>query len=150
MDRLNIWEDGVRFFVARPLVGWGSGSYYTSLYFATPEAEQMNAISGPRNPEIHTAHNAVITIAAENGLLGLVPFMGMLISLGLLLWRSPHQARWGILAFMLQQLFDDQWLHPITSILLGMAVAVCLFEWRGIADRFHGNGRSGKQIEAKG
>jgi hypothetical protein len=122
--RVDFWQEGLRFFVARPLTGWGTGSYLSSL--ANP-SDIMNATVNYHRTGMHTAHNALITVAAENGLLGLVPLGGLLIALIRCCWRSRHPARWGLLAFSIQQFFDDQWLHPVVSILLGCCLAVCLF-----------------------
>jgi len=121
-DRLTFWEEGTRLFLARPLTGWGSGSYRESYKTETP----MNAIT--ERTGMHTAHNALLTIAAENGIAGVVTFMGFAGSLALTVRRSDNPLKWGALAFAVQQIFDDQWLHPVTSILFGLVVGACLPE----------------------
>jgi len=108
--RLDLWQDGIRLFLSSPIMGHGTGSYAALGSY-----------------QLDTAHNAMITIAAENGLFGLIPMIWMLIAAGREIARSPHPAKWGLMAFWIQQMFDDQWLHPITSILLGIAAAVCIF-----------------------
>jgi hypothetical protein len=128
LGRLSIWEEGLRFFWARPLLGWGTGSYLASL--SAPD-NIMNAVVNFQRIGLHTAHNALITIAAENGLLGLVPLVGLLVIVFMSARKSEHPARWGLLAFGIQQMFDDQWLHPVTSIVLGCCLAVCLFYREG-------------------
>jgi O-antigen ligase/polysaccharide polymerase Wzy-like membrane protein len=127
LARVDFWVEGLRFAAARPLTGWGSGSYYTSLAGTGPAAE-MNAVVDFERTGMHTAHNAAITIAAENGLPGLVAFAGLAGSVFVLARRSTDPARWGLLAFWVQQFFDDQWLHPVTAVLLGLALAACLFK----------------------
>jgi hypothetical protein len=113
-DRLGILGEGVRCFLAHPLTGIGSGNFRT----ATTDGTIM-----------YTAHNALITVAAENGLLGLVPLVGLLVSLFKQVSKSTHPARWGLLAFAIQQMVDDQWLHLdlVTSVMIGCALAVCLY-----------------------
>jgi hypothetical protein len=120
--RVTIWNEGLQFFMARPLIGWGTGEYMISVI---DPSSPMNSVA--RTTNMLSAHNALITVAAENGLLGLVPFIGFLISLFRQAAKSSHPARWGLLAFSIQQLFDDNWLDPVTSILLGCSLAVCLF-----------------------
>lgn len=122
--RFDFWREGMDLFAARPLTGWGSGSYYESLVSDSPAAQQMNAVT--ERTGMHTAHNAAVTIAAENGLPGLLSFVALVIGMVRLAARSRHPARYGLLAFAIQQIVDDQWLHPVTSILLGLAFGVCL------------------------
>jgi len=126
-DRVNFWEEGTRFFLARPVTGWGSGSYRTSIIKSSPAADVMNAVVFKRTG-MHTAHNALITVAAENGLMGLVPFTGFALGLFSFARRSASPMKWGVLAFAIQQLFDDQWLHPVTSIILGFTLAMLVKE----------------------
>ena len=126
--RLDYWREGLQLFVARPLAGWGSGSYGASLHSDGAEASQMLVAAGGERTGMPHAHNALVTIAAEDGLLGLIVFGAMAAGVFSLVRRSTHPARWGLLAFWVQQLVDDQWLHPVTAVLLGLALAACLFE----------------------
>lgn len=128
LSRVDYWREGVALFAAQPLTGWGSSSYSTSLDSDSAEAQKMNAIT-ERTGMPH-AHNALVTIMAENGLVGLAAFGGMAAGVFALVRRSRSPARWGLLAFWAQQLFDDQWLHPVTAVLLGLAIGTCLFEQR--------------------
>lgn len=124
LARLDYWQEGGRLFLARPLTGWGTGSYYTSLN--NPAAGEMNATVNHQRTNQHTAHNALITVATENGLMGLIPLVMLIIGVVNVARTSTHPARWSLLAFAVQQLFDDQWLHPVAVLLLGLAVGVCL------------------------
>lgn len=120
--RAQIWPEAVRFFLARPLTGWGPGSYYASLANDTPEAKRMNAVVGAARTVYGHAHNAVLTIAVENGLLGLAPLAWLLVVCGRIVWRSEHPAKWSVIAFAFQQGVDDTWLYPPMSIMLGLAL----------------------------
>lgn len=122
LDRLNFWTEGARLFAARPLMGWGSGSYRSSLLNPGAAAAMMNAVT--QRTGMHTAHNALITIAAENGLMGLIPFAGLGLGVFSYARRSSSPLKWSVLAFAIQQCFDDQWLHPITSIIIGLSLAM--------------------------
>lgn len=108
--RVDIWREGVKVFMAHPLAGSGTGSFtYTPIGRTT-------------------THNAALTIAAENGLIGLAVFVAWLIGIGSLVMRSNHIAKYNLIAFSVQQIVDDQWLHPITAILLGVVIAISLFQ----------------------
>lgn len=124
LGRFEFWNEGIRFFLARPLTGWGSSSYGVSL--TSPAGAAMNQVVNFKRTEMQTAHNALITIAAENGILGLISFIGFGAGLARIVYNSQHPARWGLAAFWFQQCFDDQWLHPIGVILMGFVIWLCL------------------------
>jgi hypothetical protein len=111
--RVELWRDAVRIFIEHPFAGSGTGSY------------TANTVTG-----MDTAHNAALTIAAENGLIGIAAFLAWLVALVLLIARSTSAAKFHILAFSIQQLVDDQWLHPVTAILLGAVIGICI-RWQG-------------------
>ncbi len=108
--RVDIWSDAAQMFLASPIVGHGSGTY----------AEVTGG-------SLATAHNAALTIAAENGLIGLAAFAAWVFGAGALVIHSSHAAKFNLFAFSVQQVVDDQWLHPVTAILLGAMLAVCIF-----------------------
>lgn len=109
--RADIWNEALTIFRAHPLTGIGTGAYI---------AHTQTGMA--------TAHNAALTIAAENGLLGLTAFALWLVPAGALVIRSNHIAKYNLVAFAIQQTVDDQWLHPVTAILLGAVIAVCLLK----------------------
>jgi O-antigen ligase len=98
-------------FLASPIYGHGTGSYLTLA---------GNGMA--------TAHNAALTIAAENGLIGLVAFGVWLYHTAAHVIRSVDPLRFNLLAFTVQQIVDDQWLHPVNAILIGIALSVCIFQ----------------------
>jgi len=128
LSRLDYWREGTQLFLARPLAGWGSDSYRTSLESMLPDARAMNTTT-PRTG-MNTAHNAIITLAAENGLMGLIPFGFLIVGVARAVAKTNHPAKWSLLAFAVQMLFDDLWLHPITVVVLGLMVGNCLQDAR--------------------
>lgn len=111
--RVDLWRAGVDMFMSHPITGFGTGSYLLPVN---------------NGMVMTTAHNAALTIAAENGLIGLTAFIAWIIGAGVLIARSSHVAKYNLLAFSVQQIVDDQWLHPVSAILLGVVLAVCLFQ----------------------
>jgi len=107
--RVDAWREAVDIFVQSPWIGIGSGTYIT------------HAASGAS-----MAHNAALTIAAENGLLGLSALIVWLVPVAVIVMRSKHIAKYNLLAFAVQQAVDDQWLHPVSAILIGVMLAVCI------------------------
>lgn len=107
--RFDVWTEALGLFLARPLAGFGTGTYITLT-----------------NTGMATAHNAVLTIAAENGVIGLSAFGIWFVLVGLRVMQSASLAKYNLFAFTVQQMVDDQWLHPVTAILLGATIGICL------------------------
>ncbi|MBN1824296.1 MAG: O-antigen ligase family protein [Endomicrobiales bacterium] len=63
-DRVPFWTNGLKIFIARPLLGVGIANYGTGL-------EKHAGNDAPRSP----AHNQYITMAAETGIAGLVVYL---------------------------------------------------------------------------
>jgi hypothetical protein len=104
--RLGTWTEAGRLFLARPVTGWGAGSY---PHLAQNEQFHPHADSFP------------LTVAAEQGLLGLLAWGWLLYEVARRAWRSEDRARWGMVAFCVQNLVDCTlwWYWP------GIAVTAC-------------------------
>jgi hypothetical protein len=104
--RLGTWEEAGRLFLERPLVGWGSGSY---PLLSENETEHPHADSLP------------MTIAAENGLLGLLAFGWLAVEFARIVARSDDPARLGLVAFATHNLVDCMlWWYWV-----GIAAVLC-------------------------
>ena len=68
--RANLVSGGIELFGNRPVAGYGSGSF--SLSF-------REQVSGPKAP-VTESHTEPITVAAEQGLIGLAVYLGLIIS----------------------------------------------------------------------
>ncbi len=74
--RVRIWQGTLKMIKARPLVGWGLGTYYVvypnfrvPAYFLNPHA--VNATDH--------AHDELLEIWSETGIIGLIVFLGFII-----------------------------------------------------------------------
>ena len=85
--RLWIWEASVRMIVANPLLGVGGGGFPFEYETYRPEPDRRDSVS--------FAHNIVLQIAAEFGLLGLAPFLVLIGTAIVRGWRAAR--RGGIL-----------------------------------------------------
>ena len=77
LERINRWWSAIRMFQARPLVGWGPGTYQF-VYAPFQSVEQKTVIStnvGNRG----TAHSEYLLALSEQGVIGLLSFVVMLI-----------------------------------------------------------------------
>lgn len=82
--RLMLWEAGVRMWQTSPVFGVGGGAFAPLLLEYRPEGYLRNRAT--------TAHNMYITILAENGIAGIVPFIGIIVFTIIILWRTEYRA----------------------------------------------------------
>jgi O-antigen ligase len=77
-DRLKLWNVGLRVLEARPLTGWGPGTYALAQERFSPDSRSREIIlqMGPALNE--SPHNTYIQIAAELGLIGLAFYLAIL------------------------------------------------------------------------
>jgi O-antigen ligase len=119
--RLDLVKGGGRLFEHRPVYGWGSGSY-------TEEFREQERVSSERAAD--ASHTIPVTIAAEQGALGLLVYVALLVAAFLRLLRGARAspARAGIVAAF-AGLMLHTWLYaafledPLTWVLLAVGTA---------------------------
>lgn len=87
LTRLYIWSSAVKMFVDHSWLGVGPGAFFYNY----PKYEH------PEIPERHSfphAHNAVLNVLVENGVLGFLAFTALALELGLRSWRLLHRPDW--------------------------------------------------------
>jgi O-antigen ligase len=124
--RTKLISGGLELLVQRPLYGYGSGSFETE-YKRRGKASSANATSA--------SHTIPITVAAEQGILGLAVYVALLIAAFLVLFsgagRSPPRIT---IAACFAALVLHTWTYadfledPITWTLLGIGVALARAE----------------------
>lgn len=77
-DRFKLWSIGTQAIQARPVFGWGPGSYAFAQERFNPESRSRSVIQqlGPSLTE--SPHNTYIQTAAEMGLVGLALYLAIL------------------------------------------------------------------------
>jgi O-antigen ligase len=114
--RFKLWVAGVHAFAQRPLMGYGVSSYKTAI---TPELGSAAQV----------AHDSFLSVLVEEGLVGLMLYLLMFLSVYLAILRLPHfPRRFALVLFatlltaMLPLTWEDEkeaWLVP--AILFAMA-----------------------------
>jgi len=85
LSRLPVMAASVRMFQERPLQGWGFGN------FDEVDRDFQTEVAGFFPQKDHVSHNVYLTIAAEQGAIGVVLFLGPLIGAAIITkraWRS--------------------------------------------------------------
>jgi putative inorganic carbon (HCO3(-)) transporter len=118
--RVGLVSGGLKLFAKRPLYGFGSGS------FAKEFQRQEQQASGAT-----ASHTTPVTVAAEQGLVGLASYLFLLATALLLLWREagrspPQLALFAcFVALVVHTLgYADFLEDPTTWFLLGAALAL--------------------------
>jgi O-antigen ligase len=121
--RANLVEGGLELFAKRPLEGFGSGS------FETEYKRHNSAVSGEN--AVSASHTIPVTIAAEQGLIGLAVYLALLASAFAVLFggasRSPPRIA---IAACFAALVLHTWAYadfledPLTWTLLAIGVAL--------------------------
>ncbi len=126
--RTKLISGGLELFADRPLYGWGSGSFETE-YKSHGHASAANATSA--------SHTIPITVAAEQGIIGLAVYVALLIAAFAVLFTGPGRSPPRIaLAACFAALVLHTWAYadfledPITWTLLGIGVALSRAGWR--------------------
>ncbi len=127
--RTNLISGGLELFAKRPLEGYGTGSFETE-YERHAKASAENATSA--------SHTIPVTVAAEQGIVGLALYAALLIVALLVLFtgagRSPPRIA---IAASFAALLLHTWIYadfledPITWTLLGVGVALARAGARG-------------------
>jgi putative inorganic carbon (HCO3(-)) transporter len=119
--RASLISGGARMFADRPLTGYGSGSF---------EAEYAKRHGGSCGT-VCASHTIAVTIAAEQGLIGLIPYLALLASAIITLFRGARgdPARVAIAAALLALLFHTELYadfleDPTTWVLLAIGGAL--------------------------
>ena len=119
--RAGLVSGGLQLFGDRPLWGYGSGSFQVEYKKLNPATSKT----------LSASHAIPVTIAAEQGLIGELPYLVLVVVAGLLLVRGARAdpARAGVAAAFLALVFHtllyaDFLEDPVTWTLLGIGTAL--------------------------
>jgi O-antigen ligase len=141
--RAKLIEGGLELFADRPLQGYGSGSFQKE-YESHAKASVENATSA--------SHTIPITVAAEQGIVGLALYVALLVVALLVLFRRagrspPRVAIAACFAALVLHTFAyaDFLEDPLTWTLLGIGVALARAGERGGRDPAGGGAGTGER-----
>ncbi|HTW12946.1 MAG TPA: O-antigen ligase family protein [Solirubrobacteraceae bacterium] len=137
--RASLISGGVQLFRDKPLQGWGSAAF-------SVEYQRHDAIAAR---SVSESHNIPVTVASEQGLIGLVLYLALVVTAIITLLRGARgdPFRVGILAAFLAllahtMLYADFLEDPVTWTLLGIGGA--------LAAASRANGAAGAAIRRSG
>ena len=104
LERLNRWSCAVAMFEERPVFGWGAGTY--QFEYARFQRSDLRTAISTNNADLGNAHSEYLGPLAEQGLLGLVGVLALLLGtlhLGFKLQRTlqdPDDKRMAMALFL--------------------------------------------------
>jgi len=119
--RASLISNGVKLFRERPLQGWGSGSFSTEYQHKFPASART----------VSDSHNIPVTVASEQGVIGLIFYLALVVTAIITLLRGARGDPFRIaiaaafLALLLHtMLYADFLEDPVTWTLLGIGGAL--------------------------
>jgi len=116
--RRDIWTAGLRAFPQHPVVGVGAGAYGAAVASLHDNALKDDTV----------AHNMVLAILVENGIVGILLFSAMLgaCAMAIVKFPGPDRLLWGVLmlAWLIGGLSGNVERWKVSWLLLGMVAAM--------------------------
>jgi len=97
LERINRWASALRLFKERPIFGWGPGTY--QFVYAPYQRAKEKTIISTNYGDMGNAHSEYIGPLSESGILGMVTFIGIVITTiitGIRVYRraADKEVRW--------------------------------------------------------
>lgn len=78
LERINRWASAIRLFKERPIFGWGPGTY--QFVYAPYQRSKEKTIISTNYGDMGNAHSEYIGPMSESGILGMLTFMGIVVT----------------------------------------------------------------------
>jgi hypothetical protein len=85
LERINRWNSAFRMFADKPILGFGPGTY--SFKYAPYQLSNEKTIVSTNAGDMGNAHSEYIGPLAESGVLGMLSFLGIVITIIITGWR---------------------------------------------------------------
>jgi putative inorganic carbon (hco3(-)) transporter len=144
LERINRWASALRLFKERPIFGWGPGTY--QFVYAPYQRAKEKTIISTNYGDMGNAHSEYIGPLSESGVLGMLTFIGILVTsllTGIKVYRRAESKEVRIIALMLTLGLVTYYVHGLMNNFLdtdkasvpfwgfiGMIVAMDLYQSR--------------------
>jgi O-antigen ligase len=91
LERINRWAAALRLFKERPIFGWGPGTY--QFVYAPYQRAKERTIISTNYGDMGNAHSEYIGPMSESGVLGMVTFIGILVTVIITAMRVYKRAK---------------------------------------------------------
>jgi O-antigen ligase len=91
LERINRWAAAIRLFEERPIFGWGPGTY--QFVYAPYQRAKERTIISTNYGDMGNAHSEYIGPMSESGVLGMLTFIGILVTVIMTAMRVYKRAK---------------------------------------------------------
>jgi O-antigen ligase len=90
LERINRWAAAIRLFEERPIFGWGPGTY--QFVYAPYQRAKEKTIISTNYGDMGNAHSEYIGPMSESGILGMLTFLGIVVTVIMTAMRVYRRA----------------------------------------------------------
>jgi O-antigen ligase len=152
LERINRWAAALRLFKEKPIFGWGPGTY--QFVYAPYQRSKEKTIISTNYGDMGNAHSEYIGPMAESGILGMITFLGIVVTsilTGLRVYRRAETKQLKLIGLTAMLGLITYYIHGLMNNFLDTDKASVPF-WAFIAilvaiDLYH-SGKEEKSLES--
>jgi len=154
LERINRWQSALRMYNVHPLFGWGPATY--QFEYAPFQRTKEKTIISTDLGDMGNAHSEYIGPLAESGLIGMLSFIAIMISVlytGLKVYRKAEHRQTRLIALIVTLSLITYFVHGMMNNFLNTDKASVPF-WGFIAilvalDLYHSRNSPEEPVSAK-
>lgn len=132
-SRIKLWEAALMMFKEHPVKGVGNGNFITQYYYYINRYTWLKY----GGLEYYPCHNSYLKIASELGIIGTIPFLGMIVTMIVKVKRFISDVKdsyfqhfyigffASLIAFLFMSISDNLFFVPKTTTYLWLLIAIC-------------------------
>jgi putative inorganic carbon (HCO3(-)) transporter len=116
LERINRWASAIRLFKERPFFGWGPGTY--QFVYAPYQRSKEKTIISTNYGDMGNAHSEYIGPMSESGILGMLSFLGIVITViitALRVYRRSENKEVRLLSLMIMLGLISYYVHGLMN-----------------------------------
>jgi O-antigen ligase len=116
LERINRWAAAIRLFKEKPIFGWGPGTY--QFVYAPYQRSKEKTIISTNYGDMGNAHSEYIGPMSESGVLGLLTFLGIVVTViytGIRVYRRAANKEVRLLSLMIMLGLVSYYVHGVMN-----------------------------------
>jgi len=116
LERINRWAAAIRLFKEKPIFGWGPGTY--QFVYAPYQRAKEKTIISTNYGDMGNAHSEYIGPLSESGVLGMLTFLGIVITViftGIRVYRRAESKEARLIAIVVLMGLISYFIHGIMN-----------------------------------
>jgi O-antigen ligase len=116
LERINRWASALRLFREKPIFGWGPGTY--QFVYAPYQRSKEKTIISTNYGDMGNAHSEYIGPMSESGILGMLTFMGIIVTViftGLRVYKRAESKEVKLIGLMVMLGLITYYVHGLMN-----------------------------------